>query len=221
MKVKPTISTHDIKLLDEKKYKKFLLVPSSRVYYGSKPYKVSINVLKDSDELIGNSRRYHWWAWQDLIKVMCLNHDITVRTQGRFPNMYLFFSHREGVDLCIKNYSTRINFIEGPLSDNHLEKISGRNDIIVRRNLFYNQYSMKVNCWMPWGYGNYYNRQNAVNEVREYVKDNIGSGRLSSSRWKASFFASPDEISDIIPFIKLQWPSLRIEYTEIYYPDSL
>lgn len=219
--MKPTISTHDIKLLDEKKYKKFLLYPSSRVYYGTKPYKVSINVLKDTDELIGNSQRYHWWAWADLIKVMCFNHDITVRTQGRFPNMYLFFSHREGVDLCIKHYSTRINFIEGPLSEPHLEKITGSNDIMVRRKLFFNQYQMKVNCYLPWGWGKYNNRHQTINEVREYIKDNIGTGRLSSTIWRASFFASPDEISDIIPFIKLQWPSLRIEYTEIYYPDSL
>lgn len=219
--MKPTISTHDIKLLDEKKYKKFLLRPSSRVYYGTKPYKVSIKILKDTDELIGNSQRYHWWAWADLIKVMCFNHDITVRTQGRFPNMYLFFSHREGIDLCIKHYSTRINFIEGPLSEPHLEKITGSNDIMVRRKLFFNQYQMKVSFYLPWGWGNYTNRQQTISEVREYVKDNIGTGRVSSTRWNASFFASPDEISDIIPFIKLQWPSLRIEYTEIYYPDSL
>jgi hypothetical protein len=221
MKVKPTISTVDIKLLDEAKYKKFLLFPSSRIYYGTKPYKVCINLLQSTDELIGSSQRYHWWAWQDLIKVMCINHDITVRTQGRFPNMYLFFSHREGVDLCIKNYSSRINYIEGPLNDVHLDKISGSNDIVVRKNLFFNEYPMKVCCWLPWGYGRYSNRQTVIHEIREYIKDNIGTGRLSTCRWKASFFANPDEISDIIPFIKLQWPSLKIDYTEIYYPDSL
>ena len=222
MKVKPTISIHDIKLLDKPKYKKFLIVPSAKVFYGDRPYKVSLNILKEDDKLIGDSQRYHWWAWQDLLKLACGGQSIFFRTQGRFPDTYMFFYEREGVDLLIKNYPDRINYISGPIHQEHLEKISGNKNILVRKNLFYNQYLTKVDCFVPWhGYGSYQKRQSIVSEVREYIQDNLGSGRMSTCRWKASFFVNQDELSDILPFLKLQWPQLQIDYTEIYYPDSL
>ena len=221
MRMKPTISTHNIQLLDPKLKDQFIVIPSSKIFYGNRPYKVSLNVHKPEEVLTGDSRLYHWWAWQDMLKISGANNNVFFRTQGRFPDMYLFMESYAGFELLVRNFADRINYISGPVSDEHLTKISGSRDIVVRKNLFWNKYRYKIDIFPSWKHGTYTKRLETVREIREFVKDNLVEGRMSPTSWRTSFFASEDEYKNILPFIKLQWPNIRIDYTEIYYPDSL
>ena len=220
-----TISKSDVKLLSAKKYKKFNVIPSESIYYGDRPYKAVLDIKFPTEALVGESKRYHWWSWVDIVRKQCAYLGMTnVRTQGRFPKLHLYFYEKEGIDMIIKHFKDRVLSISGPISKNHLDLIYSKRHFKVRDKLFFNKYPMRVDVGIPWrkyGLRSYAQRRQIIHEVREFVRDNLDEGRLSSTNWRCTFFSDQEEAKHILPFVALQWPDTEVEYTDCYLPGSL
>ena len=220
-----TISKSSVDVLG-KKYKKYNLQSSDRVYYGDRPYKVVLDIKRPGEGLLGESNRFHWWTWIDNIRrQLAYDGETDVRTQGRFPNLSLYLREKKGVDLLTKYFGDRIISISAPTSDEHLDMLFSNRNIQIRRILYFNKYPMRLDVEIPWrryGLSNYNERRRVIQEVKDFISDqDTLDGRLSSTRWRCTYFTHPDEIKPILPFIKMQWPEVEFVYTDCYLPGSI
>lgn len=223
----PIISQSSVKIISKKAIACDVL-PSNSIYFNRYPYKVVFNLTFDQDK-----------PWFDQIKLFeCdLNDFISdiltapVRKYMVTQSPSLFLQSYSDLKKTLAVYGEYISQVHGPTSKDHLELLYSKSFKCQSKDkLWYNMYDCKVEVWLPLRYRSIISRftSNNIGVVQDdeeaqtsaslinYVKENINAHvpRHYLSRYTTTIYCKFDEFLEIYPFVKLSYPTYRIDITK-------
>lgn len=206
-------SVDHIELLD-KTATTFPVEPSATVYFGAYPYRLSLNSNFPTTKR-GNykkPKRADIVALHMEIKT-ALNQLATDRYRFKLDLGYLhgsshvYFKNITDLHTVAAAFSHRVRSLSGPLSVDHLELLQNRTVTCVLKNrLWHQQYDCKVSCWVHYLHRNQYN----VDELVEYVADNIDVYDKRPYSSYRTFYCDFEQFINLLPFVKLSFSQHRL-----------
>ena len=207
--------------------------PSESIYYGKFPYKLKIRA-----PIVYNS--YFWLkSYSDLaqgedVTMMAsvtaflhsmqktlsnVNHSVR-RRYDRLAGCYTLYLHNyEDTVYVYEQLSDVVTSVVGPIDQDHLEQLESNTKLSVAKSLYFKEYTHKYEIWYSWmdrrrlGLG-----LNANREVAQFFIDQeLEDARLKTSNWSTiTLYTQKETFDQLLPFMKMMLPDVRVNCTERY-----
>ena len=212
----------DVKLLDSKTGN-CLHLPSAGVYYNLYPYKVVLSrPLHNTTDYYEQRREtiLRRLDYDSFISDLCTSGNrIVISTKKSKDTVYF----RKYTDLCMFTnfYNQYVSEIYGPISHEHVDMLMDIDTHVAVRKPYWNQYDCKV--WVGYDFTSYLTRklrsgerQTMVAEACVFMQDNLNTYKniYGRSNIFSEFYGMIEEIDQITPFLKLQYPEVRLILTK-------
>ena len=214
-----------MKLLDHKFFS-HPVIASDKFYYGTYPYKIEFNPAKfENRRSLISFRRQIEDFQSDLIHGL-------MRTNISYNIVRFYFVDYTDFLLTYNVFSESINFVQGPISKQHLEILTTPDFKVVKRS---DLWLKKYNCRVYVTFKNYLfdnyianamliplptpvkSEQLDLNKelmsMQYFFDDNLSS---VSIRKNCTLFCDYADIVDIIPFFYLQFPKARLIIEKVF-----
>jgi len=191
------------------------VIPSSTIYFGKYPYRLTFNRTLN--------------VWQDYIDMHVeFSAFIEDNGVGNFRRLFnkntqrLYISSFEDLTLIYNLYCDQITEVNGPVSDAHCQILQDSAQRYEHKpNGWYRKFDTRYEIIPNWGIP-FTERKNMVMEIRESLKQMVSNLKISNEhtvRYNCVCYLNYDEMLEALPFIKLSYPNVRMYITRSTLPD--
>lgn len=147
-----------------------------RKWYGKYIFKLVVEVDRSKLVKTPKNHSFHWTyakyansyqLAQELIKEitgLVTNSDYRLRREG--TRISFFTNSEDNIKVIVDQYKDRVLEIDRPLNENHVQVIEQHRKVVVRKNLFLDQYKFKVYMNNSWAH-----RADRYSHLKEFLSN--------------------------------------------------
>ena len=196
---------------------------SEQIYYYEFPYKVTLkNHIDPNDSRL--ERRRDKVMRRLMLEEFTENELVyTCRFYVSDHHQRVYLRHYNDVKTFIQFFHTEIEQIHGPRNQAHVDLLYQDDIFCTARNPYYGKFDIKVFVTtqierVEFGHSlvnipttNIKQRRETVSEIKQFLSDNIPD---EDKHWQIDLYTKMDILLDLMPFIKLQYPTARLIITK-------
>ena len=200
-----------------------LQLPSDNIYYNLYPYKVKMAPWKSPWKGDYFKEQREKILRRLMFEEFCSNeckagHRIIMRSD----NTLLYFRKYEDFCLFTNFFEEEIHSVYGPINDHHVDLLTQVDTHCAIRKPYFKKYDCKVFVCYKWNsmnlsvVGTRSERLAKIKNAMDFIEENIDPEhyRRANSYYRTEdFYTTYSELSNISPFITLQYPELRMIIT--------
>ena len=202
------------------------IIPSETIYYHTYPYSIKLSGVVDAD-----AERYEKRRQIALFKVELeqFNEDwmsYPIRSYVSVNSQRIYMRTYVDLQRALTIYHDAVQCVYGPISDDHADILLTKDYACEARDPYYGQYDTKVlvlpqleSVISSFNLAAKQKRKQMMNDVKDFVLESFDEDDDSTVRWfdtyynSVDFYINYDNLMSILPFMKLQFPEVRLIIT--------
>lgn len=196
---------------------------SEQIYYYEYPYKVTLKNHIDPNDSRLEKRRDK--VMRRLMLEEFTENELVYTCRFYVSESYqrVYLRHYNDVKTFIQFFHTEIEQIHGPKSQEHVDLLYQEDLFCAVRKPYYGKFDIKVyvttkiekldfgNSFVNIPTSNIKQRRETTQEIKQFLSDNISD---EDKHWQTELYTKMDVLTDLTPFIKLQYPTARLIITK-------